>query len=121
MLFRSASNLLDSFLRGNRDDQPRKQDGSILQALNLMNATLVEGKFALTGTAASPLLVSCETLNNTDAINKMYLTILSRYPSATEMTTAAASLPTANGATRNSALQDLAWTLFNKVDFVFNY
>jgi hypothetical protein len=112
---------LDSFLRGNRDDQPRKQDGSILQALNLMNATLVEGKFAMTGTAASPLLVSTATLSNTDAINKMYLTILSRYPSTTEMSTAAASLPTANGATRNSALQDLAWTLFNKVDFVFNY
>ena len=29
---------LDSFLRGNRDDQPRRNDGSILQALNLMNA-----------------------------------------------------------------------------------
>jgi hypothetical protein len=117
----STNGFLDSFLRGNRDDQPRKQDGSILQALNLMNATLVEGKFAMTGAAASPLLTSCATLSNTDAINKMYLAILSRYPSATEMTTASASLPTANGTARNSALQDLAWTLFNKVDFVFNY
>jgi hypothetical protein len=40
---------LDSFLRGNRDDQPRRSDGSILQALNLMNASLIEGKLALTG------------------------------------------------------------------------
>ena len=32
-----------------------------------------------------------------------------------------ASLPTANGAARNSAMQDLAWSLYNKVDFVFNY
>ncbi len=31
------------------------------------------------------------------------------------------ALPTANGAARNSAIQDLAWSLFNKVDFVFNY
>ncbi len=113
---------LDSFLRGNRDDQPRRSDGSILQALNLMNATLIENKFALTGATASPLLAEAATkLNNTDAVNKLYLTILSRYPSSTEMSTAMAGLPTANGAARNSAIQDLAWSLFNKVDFVFNY
>jgi hypothetical protein len=37
------------------------------------------------------------------------------------MTTAMGSLPTANGTARNTAMQDLAWALFNKVDFVFNY
>ena len=31
-----------AFLSGNRDDQPRKQDGSIIQALNLMNNGFVE-------------------------------------------------------------------------------
>ena len=60
-------------------------------------------------------------LNNTDAVNKLFLTILSRYPSADEMSTAMASLPAATGTARNSAIQDLAWSLFNKVDFVFNY
>ena len=80
---------LDSFLRGNRDDQPRRDDGSILQALNLMNAGLIENKFALTGATASPLLAGRPLkLNNTDAVNKLFLTILSRYPSAAEMTTA---------------------------------
>ena len=112
---------LDSFLRGNRDDQPRRSDGSILQALNLMNASLIEGKLALTGATASPLMVASAALNNTDAVNKLFLTILSRYPSASEMSTASASLPTATGTARNSAIQDLAWSLYNKVDFVFNY
>jgi hypothetical protein len=112
---------LDSFLRGNRDDQPRRSDGSILQALNLMNASLIEGKLAMTGATASPLIVACAGLNNSDAVNRLFLTILSRYPSAGEMSTALASLPTANGAARNSAIQDLAWSLYNKVDFVFNY
>jgi hypothetical protein len=112
---------LDSFLRGNRDDQPRRTDGSILQALNLMNATLIENKFALTGATPSPLLVDSAKLNNTDAVNKLFLTILSRYPSAAEMSTAAGGLPTANGTARNNAIQDLAWSLYNKVDFVFNY
>jgi hypothetical protein len=67
------------------------------------------------------LIVASAALNNTDAVNKLFLTILSRYPSAAEMSTALASLPTANGAARNSAIQDLAWSLYNKVDFVFNY
>ena len=116
MLFRS-----DSFLRGNRDDQPRRGDGSILQALNLMNAGLIEGKLALTGANASLLIVASAALSNADAVNKLFLNILSRYPSATEMSTAMGSLPTANGAARNSAIQDLAWSLYNKVDFVFNY
>ena len=57
----------------------------------------------------------------TDVVNKLFLNILSRYPSASEMSTALASVPAANGTARNSALQDLAWSLFNKVDFIFNY
>ena len=112
---------LDSFMRGNRDDQPRRSDGSILQALNLMNASLIENKLTLTGAVASPLIVSSVALNNTDAVNKLFLTILSRYPSAAEMSIAMGSLPTASGTARNSAIQDLAWSLYNKVDFVFNY
>lgn len=112
---------LDSFLRGNRDDQPRRSDGSILQALNLMNASLIENKLALTGATASPMIQSVVAMNNTDAVNRLFLTILSRYPTASEMTTAMGSLPTATGTARNSAIQDLAWSLYNKVDFVFNY
>lgn len=112
---------LDSFLRGNRDDRPRRSDGSILQALNLMNASVIENKLALTGPNASKLMVESVALNNTDAVNNLFLAILSRYPSAAEMSTAMGSLSTAGGAARNSAIQDLAWSLYNKVDFVFNY
>ena len=112
---------LDSFLRGNRDDQPRKYDGSILQALNLMNSSLIETKLAATGATASPLIVQAINLGNTDLVNRLYLTILSRYPSKQELSTALAALPTANGTARTQAIQDLAWSLFNKVDFVFNY
>jgi len=112
-----TNTFLDTFLRGNRDDQPRKSDGSILQALNLMNSTVIETKLA----ATSPLISTLINLPNTEVVNKMYLTILSRYPTKQEVATALAALPAANGATRNSAIQDLAWSLFNKVDFVFNY
>src|SRR5665811_1617921 len=97
----TTNTFLDSFLRGNRDDQPRRSDGSILQALNLMNASLIEGKLALTGAAAGKLIAGSAALNNTDAVNKLFLSILSRYPSAAELSTALASLPTANGTARN--------------------
>jgi hypothetical protein len=111
---------LDSFLRGNRDDQPRRPDGSILQALNLMNNTIVETRVKATGTTASALIVLNLSRTNTDLVNTLFLSILSRYPSTDEMTKAMATLP-ASGTTRNTAVQDLVWSLYNKVDFVFNY
>jgi hypothetical protein len=116
-----TNGFLDNFLRGNRDDRPRRSDGSILQALSLMNAGLIEGKLALTGATPSTLLVSAAALDDTSAVNKLFLTILSRYPSAAELSTALGSLPGPKGAARNSAIQDLAWSLYNKVDFTFNY
>ena len=75
---------LDSFLRGNRDDQPRKQDGSILQALNLLNSQVVEQRLQTTGATASQLIIKNLSLSNTDLVNTLFLTILSRYPSAIE-------------------------------------
>jgi hypothetical protein len=113
---------LDTFLRGNRDDQPRKYEGSILQALNLMNNNaLVEQRLALTGANANQLLVSARTRQAGEIVNLLYLNILSRYPSSEEMTRASAAIPSANGTAKDQAIQDLAWSLFNKVDFVFNY
>jgi len=117
----NAVNLLDAFLRGNRDDNPRRQDGSILQALNLMNNVFMENKVAYTGATASQLVVGVIGKGNTDVVNTLFLNILSRYPSSAEMSTAMAAIPTANGSARSQAIQDLAWSLYNKVDFIFNY
>jgi len=119
----TMSGFLDSFLRGNRDDQPRKQDGSILQALNLMNNNIVESRLATTGTTPSQLIVKNLTLSNADLVNTLFINILSRYPSPAENTQALCALGTgcATPANRTSAVQDLVWSLYNKVDFVFNY
>jgi hypothetical protein len=114
----NANLLLTSFLRGNRDDQPRKQDGSILQALTLMNNQFVEARLMATGTNAAPLIKNNLTLADGDLINTLYLNILSRLPSGDELTTAKAAL---GGSNRTQAVQDLVWSLYNKVDFVFNY
>ena len=49
-----VSQFLDAFLRGNRDDQPRKAEGSILQALGLMNDNFIESRIHATGSGRPP-------------------------------------------------------------------
>ena len=115
-----AQTVLDSFIRGNRDDQQRKSDGSILQALSLMNNNFVVQRSHATGANASQLIAQNLGKGNAELINTLYLTILSRLPSGEEMQTAANWL-SAGGSTRTAAVQDLVWSLYNKVDFIFNY
>ncbi len=116
----NANTFLDSFLRGNRDDQPRKQDGSILQALNLMNHPLVISRVKATGATGSQLIMQNVNKHNADLVNTLFLSILSRYPTDDEKAKALAALP-ASGTGRTTAVQDLVWSLYNKVDFFFNY
>jgi hypothetical protein len=113
-----VNNFLNSFLRGNRDDEVRREDGSISQALGLMNDKLVTSRVSST-TPSGSLLVSNIGLPDAQLVNTLFLNVLSRYPSPTEMTEALQSLSSA--ANRNQAAENLLWTLFNKVDFVFNY
>jgi hypothetical protein len=115
------NNMLNYFLRGNRDDQPRKQDGSILQALSLMNNPIVEMRTTVTPYGAntvSPLISQNASLSNPNLINTLYMTILSRMPTTAEVTAATTTLTTG---THNQAVQNLVWAIYNKVDFVFNY
>jgi hypothetical protein len=114
----AVNDFLNSFLRGNRDDETRRGDGSISQALGLMNDNVVMSRVSPTGPAGS-FLVANLGLPNDQLVNKMFLTVLSRYPTSDEMSQAMQSLSVA--ATRSQAAQNLLWTLFNKVDFVFNY
>ena len=114
----NISGFLDSFLRGNRDDQPRSEDGSILQALNLMNDSFVMTRTS-PKTPATALLPANLTAQNAALVNTLFLNVLSRYPTATEMSIALGNL--SNTATRTQEAQNLLWSLYNKVDFTFNY
>jgi hypothetical protein len=114
-----GGNFLTSFLPGNRDDQARRGDGAVQQALNLMNDPFVMGRTRATGTGANASLAARALQgSNEQAVNTLYLTVLSRYPSDTEKSAAIASLGSGN---RTQKAEDLLWSLYNKVDFVFNY
>ena len=51
----------------------------------------------------------------------MFLTVLSRPPSATELSASLTKLGTLTATPRQQAVEDLLWSLFNKVDFLYNY
>ncbi|HLW75386.1 MAG TPA: DUF1553 domain-containing protein [Bryobacteraceae bacterium] len=119
-----GSAFLQSFLPGNRDDQPRRPDGAIQQALVLMNDGSVMNKLVTSANGAPQTLLtkSLGYTSNQDLINSLYINILSRFPTAAETQTAETLLGTNSSATvRMQKAQELMWTLFNKVDFMFNY
>jgi hypothetical protein len=119
----AVSQFLDTFLRGNRDDQPRKSEGSILQALGLMNDNFVESRIQATGSGATASFLTnlLNTYSDSMVITNLYMDVLSRQPTNAEMTLALAQLEAGGAANRKNNAVDILWTLFNKVDFVFNY
>jgi hypothetical protein len=116
----SGANLLNNFLRGNRDTVQRSSDASILQRLTTMNDTFVTSR---TKVAASPeLLMVSKMTDNNAIVEELFLTFISREPTAAEQSTALAYLSAATTATaKNSAIEDLAWALVNKIEFLYSY
>jgi hypothetical protein len=116
----AALNFMNTFLRGNRDNQPRGQSGSILQQLYMMNDA-----FTVTRTkkAASPTLQAAVKLTSNEAVvEELFLLFLSRKPVDYERERAVAFLSRATtAAARDVAVEDLAWACLNKVDFLFSY
>jgi hypothetical protein len=115
----TATTFLDNFFRGNRDDQPRRADGSILQALGLMNDNFIMTRIDPGGANANQLLAQNLRKPNDQLINALYLGVLSRYPSDAEMKAAQTVLTAAGSQAAGGT--SLLWSLYNKVDFVFNY
>ena len=113
----AVTQFLDAFLRGNRDDQVRSPDGSISQALDMMNDPFVMERIRANGPATS-LLPQALRLSNDDLVTTLFLTVLSRNPSEAERGAALARLGAGN---RNQAAENLLWSLYNKLDFLFNY
>jgi hypothetical protein len=113
----AVSRFLDAFLRGNRDDEERRNDGSISQALALMNDPLVLTR--IRGTGNANLLVQKNLSKSDDElVQTLFFTVLSRNPTDAEKTAAVAQLRTGN---RTQQAEDLLWSLYNKIDFIFSY
>jgi len=116
----NANTFMNTFFRGNRDNQQRSQSGSIQQQLYLMNDQFVTNRVKV---ASSPKLKAMAAITkDADLIDEAFLTFLSRYPTDYERSSALAFLAKATTpALRNTAVEDLAWVCINKVDFLFSY
>ncbi len=119
----TVAGFMNSFNRGNRDTLQRSQSGSILMWMNLMNSSVVNNRVKATGTTASPYLVAMTKVTSNDqVIDDMFLTFISRKPTDYERGVAQKFLQKATTtALRATAIEDLAWALVNKTDFLFSY
>jgi len=111
---------MNNFLRGNRNTTERLQSASIQQQLSLMNDTFITTR---TKVAASPVIRGIAAkASNAEVVEELWLTFLSRRPTADEREKALATFTRANtAALKNAAVEDLAWALINKLDFIFSY
>ncbi len=117
---------MNSFNRGNRDTILRSQSGSILMWLNMMNSTVVRDRTLVQdaqGRYSPYLLQLARNTDNEQVVEDIFLSYLSRRPSEYEKGVALKRLAAAGTAqaARNTAVEDLAWALANKVDFLFSY
>jgi hypothetical protein len=73
--------------------------------------------------AASPTLqAAAKMTDNTALVNEMFLTFVSRQPTAAELASSIKYLTAATTtAARTSAIEDLSWALINKIDFLYSY
>jgi hypothetical protein len=111
---------MDAFMRGNRDTVQRSQEGSIVQQLTMMNNTFVRTRLKV---AASPALRALAGIaDNAFVVDELFLLFLSRFPTEQERAHGVTRLETARtAAQRNLAVEDLAWVVTNKIEFIFSY
>ncbi len=112
----SATQFLNDFFRGDREETPRSSEASIMQALQLMNSPLVVARINESRMRGSLGAV----LDNPDdvLVQSLYLLVLSRPATPDELATAVQLISSGD---RQQNAEDLMWSLYNKVDFIFNY
>jgi len=114
-----AAGFLSPFYPGDREDTERRRDGSDQQALTLMNNTLVMTRTRSSVTNGQESLLRKHLAKpDRELIENLFLTVLCRMPDEKERAAAGAALQTGN---RTQAAENLLWSLYNKVDFYFNY
>jgi hypothetical protein len=95
---------------------PASFDATIGQALFLANGTLIRGWLA---PRPGNLIARLAGASGDAVVEELYLSILTRHPTAEELREASGFL--ARHSDRTAALQDLAWALLASAEFRFNH
>ena len=97
----------------------RATEPSVSQVLHVLNSPELQSKLSHeSGTVAR--LVRRYPSDNSALIDELYLTVQSRLPTANEKSVATKYLQD-HESTRRQAAEDLAWSLLNSLEFVFNH
>ena len=84
-----------------------------------MNNAFVMNRTRQAGTGpTSSLLRQVINLDDRQLVDTLFLKVLSRYPNESEQISSISALRSGN---RSLQAENLLWTLYNKVDFTFNY
>jgi hypothetical protein len=96
----------------------RQADASVAQVLHLLNSPEIHAKVVHdAGTVARLVNTAAD---DAKIVDELYLTFFSRAPSAAERANALRHLQASAGQRREAA-EDLAWSLMNSLEFIFNH
>jgi hypothetical protein len=95
----------------------RNQEPGVAQVLHLLNSPKVHGKITDAGGTVARLVKRKK--DDGGLVEELYLTFYSRYPTAKEKATAVAFLKDSDN--RREAAEDLAWSMLNTLEFIFNH
>jgi hypothetical protein len=96
----------------------RNHEPGVAQVLHLMNSPEVHGKLSHDGGRVARLVK--QQPEDGALAEELYLTFFSRLPTGPERTAAVAYLRQ-NPARRRQAAEDLAWSMLNALEFIFNH
>jgi hypothetical protein len=116
-----SSSFLETFGRAQRDtglESERNNRPTADQWLHMLNSSHIQNKIQQ-GPKLQALVLSRGSA--AEIVTRMYLTILSRYPTEEELKVAEAYSSTAGGARWRDAAMDLVWAMFNSDEFLFRH
>ncbi len=108
---------LTAFGRGDRDTTPRTKDGSIVEALELLNDSIVTTRVKSNNSNTTVAKILGATKDPGTIAEELYIATLSRRPAAAERQAAITYL---NSGPLASKAEDLQYALLNRLEFLFN-
>ncbi len=114
----------DQFLElfTNRDEKPTEGETTILQALSLMNGSLMSGVTSVGNSETLAAVVDAPFLDTPGRIEALFLAALTRRPRPEEMDRLVSYVERGGpGGNPSEALADVFWALLNSPEFRFNH